>query len=204
MLSFFIGSPTTAPTTSERTADGTPRARTSSTLRPDSLSIGRRDPGLAALRSQVLQVIADAERDTRTLKEALAEILPATYPDPGEEADEDMRMTRMLTGIGLLADIRTDMQGVLEAIRHAEAGIPMPDGRKAMGVAQTVTERALERHGLLALEMKALHEDLYSSPFGRPSPAELRALNLVKRTLLGIEGTEHRLVRMSDAMAGVR
>jgi len=204
LFSLFIGSQATATATPGNSADPIAKPHVAGVLRPDRLSLGKQQQGLAALRGQVLQVIADAERDTRTLKAALSEILPATYPGPGEEADEDARMTRLLTGFGLLTDIRTDMQGVLEAVRHAEAGVPMPDGRKAMSVAQGLTERALERHGLLASEMKALHEDLHSSPFGRPSPAESRALNLVRRAMLGLEDTERRLARMSDAMAGGR
>ena len=201
MVSLFIGSQAAATATPANSAGPIARPCVIGVFRPDRLSLGRRQEGLAALRGQVLQVTADADRDIRALKAALSEILPATYPGPGEEADEDMRMTRLLTGIGLLTDIRTDMQGVLEAVRHAEAGVPMPDGRKAMSVAQGLTERALERLGLLASEMKALHEDLYSSPFGRPSPAERRVLNVVRRTMLGLEDTERRLARLSDAMA---
>ncbi|MEB3299416.1 MAG: hypothetical protein VKO21_08030 [Candidatus Sericytochromatia bacterium] len=167
------------------------------------LRLGRGPQGLTPLRSQVLQVQRDLDRDQRTIKAAMAEWLSTADAGLAGQAMDDPSMSRLLMALDLLEQVRGDMQGTLTALRHAEAGVPMPDGRSALGAAHGRVEAALERTTLAKAEMAAVQKDLQDSTHGRPTPAKQRASLHVSRAVMGLAGIEDRLVRMSDGLAAV-
>ena len=171
-----------------------------SILGADRLDLGASAGRLEAVRGQMLQVLADNDRDRTDILEVMSLLMPATYPDPEDAAGEDPRITRMMMALALSTEARAAIQKSMEALRHAEAGVPMPSGRSARAEAQQHIEAALERQTMLQHEMGALQKDLHDSPFGRPSPAEEKALRVVNRTMLGLDDTARRMARISDAL----